>query len=122
MPLPPRLTKEIEQLESRPTVVEDGGAINLVFRSYPIPPGYNSMRTDLLVRVPLAYPDAGPDMFWTSPSLTLMGGAEPRNGNSIEVYIGERWRRFSWHTVWKPTVDNIHGYMHFIRRRLEQAC
>ncbi len=122
MALPPRLVKEIEQLELKPEITEDGSVINLVFRKFPIPPGYNSPAADLLVRIPLSYPDAGPDMFWTDPDLTLANGAVPQFGHVLETYMGQQWRRFSWHTTWKPNTDNLHGYMHFVRRRLEQAC
>jgi len=122
MALPPRLVKEVDQLELRPQITEDGSVLNLVFKDYPIPPGYNCSTADLLIRIPLAYPDAGPDMFWTSPTLTLVNGTAPKNGDLLETYIGHQWRRFSWHTIWKPTIDNLHGYMHFVRRRLEQAC
>jgi Prokaryotic E2 family E len=121
MALPPKLVKEIEQLELKPEITEDGGVINLVFRNYPIPPGYNSSAADLLVRVPLSYPDAGPDMFWTSPPLSLTSGAPPQAATAMEIYFNRQWQRFSWHTNWKPNTDNLHGYMHFIRRRLEQA-
>lgn len=123
MALPPRLAKEIEQLDVKPDVKEDGGAINLIFRNYPIPPGYSCSTADLLVRVPLAYPDAGPDMFWTSVKLTLQGGRIPQAADALEVHVNEQWRRFSWHhQPWKPSADNIHGYLQFIRQRLERAC
>src|SRR5207245_8351433 len=67
MALPPRLAKEIEQLDLKPEITEDGGVVSLIFRSFPLPHGYNRSTADLLVRVPLSYPDAGPDMFWTPP-------------------------------------------------------
>jgi hypothetical protein len=123
MALPPRLVKEIEQLdELKPDIAEDASAINLVFKDYPIPSGYNLSAADLLIRIPLSYPDAGPDMFWTSPALRLASNAAPQNADLLEMYMGQQWRRFSWHTVWKPTVDNLHGYLHFVRQRLERAC
>jgi E2/UBC family protein E len=122
MALPPRLVKEIEQLELKPEITEDGSVINLVFKNYPIPPGYSRSTADLLLRIPLSYPDAGPDMFWTSPALTLANGAAPQCGDQLETYIGQQWRRFSWHTTWRPNTDNLHSYMHFVRRRLERAC
>jgi hypothetical protein len=122
MALPPRLAKEIEQLELKPEVTEDGSVVNLVFRNYPIPPGYNRSAADLLVRIPLSYPDAGPDMFWTSPALTLANGGVPQAADSLETYINQQWRRFSWHTRWRPNIDNLHGYMNFVHRRLERAC
>lgn len=122
MALPPKLAREIQQLELKPEISEEGSAINLVFPNYPIPPGYNCFATDLLIRVPLAYPDAGPDMFWTNPALLLANGSMPQCGELIEIHIGKPWRRFSWHSSWRPNTDNLHGYLHFVRHRLERAC
>jgi hypothetical protein len=122
MALPPRLLKEVEQLELKPEITEDTSFINLVFRNYVLPPGYNLPTTDLLIRVPLSYPDGGPDMFWTNPALMLANGIAPQNGTSLETYMGQQWRRFSWHTLWKPNVDNLHAYLYFVHRRLEQVC
>src|SRR5437879_3023785 len=86
MALPPKLVKEIEQLDLKPEIMADGGVINLVFREYPISPGYNRSSVDLLIRLPLSYPDAGPDMFWTSPSLTLANGSSPQCGALLETH------------------------------------
>ncbi len=122
MAIPTKLAKELEQLELKPEVTEAEGVINLVFRDYPIPQGYNRANTDLLVRIPLSYPDSGPDMFWTSPELTLANGAAPQCGDQMQEFLGRRWRRFSWHTMWKPNISNLYGYIHFITRRLERAC
>jgi hypothetical protein len=122
MALPPKLASEIEQLDLRPEVREDGGFINLIFKDFPIPPGYNRSTADLLVRMPMAYPDAGPDMFWTIPELTLRNGAAPQAGEQLEMHVGRQWRRFSWHMAWKPNAVNLRGFMDFIRSRLERAC
>ena len=122
MAIPTRLVKELEQLESKPEIIEGDGVVNLVFRDYPIPPGYNRVHADLLVRIPLAYPDAGPDMFWTSPELTLANGAAPQNGDQMETFLGRQWRRFSWHTTWIPNSSSLYAFVHFIIRRLERAC
>lgn len=122
MSLPIRLVKELEQLELKPEITEGEGFINLIFRGYPIPPGYNRANADLLVRIPLSYPDSGPDMFWTRPELTLVNGAAPQSGDQMQVLLGRQWRRFSWHTVWTPNISNLYSYIHFIERRLERAC
>lgn len=122
MPLPPKLYKEIQALDSQPEVVSDGHLISLIFRNYPIPPGYSQATTDLLVRVPLSYPDAGPDMFWTDPDLRLMDGRSPQYGDLIETHLGKLWRRFSWHSIWRPNFDNLDCYLYFIRLGLERAC
>lgn len=122
MPLPPKLAREIAGLESKPEITEEGGVINLVFRQFPIPAGYNQPHADVLVRIPLAYPDAGPDMFWTSPQLSRQDGRPPQSAEVMESYIGQQWRRFSWHLIWKPNTDTLDSYIHFVRRGLERAC
>jgi hypothetical protein len=122
MAIPPRLAKELGELDAPPEIVEEAAAVSLIFRNFPIPPGYNRVAADLLLRIPRAYPDAGPDMFWTTSALTLADGSPPKNSEVVESLLGESWRRFSWHTNWRPNVDNLHGHIQVVRRRLEQAC
>jgi len=122
--LPPKLQKELEELSRVHPVgaSEEGDWINLIFTQFPLGDGFSTLTSDLLVRVPRSYPDAGPDMFWLDQSLTLAGGRVPQNADAIEgPYAGRRWRRFSWHRQrWNSSVDNIHGHLEFIRRRLQE--
>ncbi len=124
MALPPRLDKELEELrrEYQVDVSEEGDWINLILRDFPIGDGFNVVSSDLLVRVQRTYADAGPDMFWLDTRVTLSSGQMPQNAESIEgPYAGRNWRRFSWHRrSWNPSVDNLHGYLEFIRRRLRE--
>ena len=123
MPLPPRLEKETAELRQgfEMEVIEESDIINLVLRSFPFGDGYNRPVADLLLRIPRTYPDSGPDMFWTIPELTLASGSAPQSAESMENYIGKQWRRFSWHkSAWNPAIDNLHGYLEFIRRRLRE--
>ncbi len=120
---PPKLIKEIEDLgQTLPIeVIEEPDSIDLVFRNFDVGEGFNLPRCDLLVRMPRTYPDAGPDMFWTTPELTLANGQVPQAAEHMETYIGRRWRRFSWHRrSWNPTVDNLVGYLEFVRHRLRE--
>lgn len=122
--IPPKLQKELEELnrEHQVGVSEEGDWINLIFSQFPLGDGFSATTSDLLIRVPRSYPDAGPDMFWLDQSLTLAGGQVPQNADSIEgPYAGRKWRRFSWHRKrWNSSVDNIHGHLEFIRRRLRE--
>ena len=124
MALPPRLDKELE--ETRQTiqveVVEEPETINLVFRNFPLGTAFNPTNADLLVRLPRSYPDTGPDMFWTHPEVKLANGQVPQSSEQFETYVNRQWRRFSWHRQgWNPSVDNLHGYMEFIRKRLREG-
>ena len=123
MTLPPKLEREIAELRAtnQIEVIEDPDYINLVFGAFPLGEGYNIAASDLLLRVPRSYPDAGPDMFWVAKEVVLATGSAPQAAESIETYLGKPWRRFSWHRKsWNPTFDNLHGHMEFIRRRLRE--
>jgi hypothetical protein len=124
MAIPPRLERELTELkkEHRLQVVPDGSFINIVFVQFPLGPGYRPSASDLLVKVPLSYPDAGPDMFWTDPAVMLATGAIPQNAQAKETHIQREWRRFSWHhRRWNSVTDNLVSYLEFVRSRLRQA-
>ena len=121
--LPPRLALELEELDPSlgPEVTEEGGFVNLVFLNFATSSHYNSATTTVLVRVPLPYPDAGLDMFWTDPALLLSDGSIPKSADPTETYIGRQWRRFSWHhNGWNPAIHNLTSYIEFIRRRFNE--
>jgi E2/UBC family protein E len=122
--LPPKLEKELQELgpDHRVEVTDDGGFINLVFANFSLGEGFNKPASDLLVRVPRSYPEAGPDMFWVDVSVTLADGRPPQAADAIEgPFAGRQWRRFSWHrAVWNPSIENIHSFLEFIRRRLRE--
>ena len=123
MPLPPKLEKEIEELRSEHpniTVTEESDMINLVFPGFALGEGYSVATSDVLLRVPRSYNDAGPDMFWTGVEVTLKDGKIPQAAENIENHLGHPWRRFSWHRTWNPTCDNIHNNLEFIRKRLRE--
>jgi hypothetical protein len=121
--LPPRLDKEIQELraERQVDVIEEGDWINIVIPAFALGEGYAVTSSDLLIRVQRTYPDAGPDMFWLDVAVVLANGQLPQSADPIERYQGRDWRRFSWHRArWDPSVDNLHGYLEFIRKRLRE--
>jgi len=54
---------------------EDGSWV--VIKDFPLPPGYNYERTDVLVLLPPNYPQTPPDWFYVDDNLRLANGAEP---------------------------------------------
>jgi hypothetical protein len=124
MPLPPRLEQELNELrlQHRIEVIEEAELINLIFLGFAIGDGYTVAHSDLLLRVPRSYADAGPDMFWTIPEVLLANGQVPQAADSKELHVGREWRRFSWHrpqsSPWNPNVDNLQSNLEFIRKRL----
>jgi len=124
MALPSKLKRELDELASyNIEVSEDSDFIYLVFNGFRLGSGYSAMASDLLLKIPRSYPDAGPDMFWVDPNLTLASGQIPQSAESIEAILGKQWRRFSWHRPgngWNPTIDNLHSQIEFIQRRLRE--
>src|SRR5713226_9163514 len=123
--LPAVLVGEIDELRGDGCSVdltEAEGWANAVFHRYPVPPGYNRTATELLVRLPMSYPNGRPDMFWTDPDLLLRDGLGPQSGELIESALGKQWRRFSWHPQnSNPAVDNVRTYLEFVNSRLRKA-
>ncbi len=135
--LPPQLEGEVQSLKQRYVmdVIEEPLVINLIIRAFPTSVLYNKQTTNLLLRVPRSYPDAGLDMFWTDLDLLLVNGSTPNGAQQVEQYLsldvlqdlkGKQWRRFSWHpqfgsaSRWNPNLDNLLSYLEFVRRRFSQ--
>jgi len=127
MTLPPRLESELDELTRASyniEVVEEPDFINLVFKGFPLGPGFNMAQSDLLLMIPRAYPDAGPDMFWVDPGVMLASGQIPQSAETVEQRLNRPWRRFSWHrqgSPWNPTIDNLRGHIEFVQRRLKES-
>ena len=124
MTLPPKLEKELQELkrDHQINVSEEAAFINLVFTNFALGDGFNKPTSDLLLRIPRSYPDAGPDMFWVEVSVTLADGRLPQAAEAVEgPYAGRQWRRFSWHRRgWNPSIENIHSFLEFVCRRLRE--
>src|SRR6266508_4360451 len=86
--LPPQLEIEVAELRTAYSIdiVEEPSVINIVFRDFNTSNLYNKPRTNLLLRVPRAYPDAGLDMVWTDPELLLQDNTVPNGASAMEIY------------------------------------
>lgn len=100
----------------------DGTAL-VAIPGFPLPSGWNVPSVDVYFLVPLGYPVARPDCFWTDASLRLLGGSMPANtgSNSGHGLSSEKlW--FSWHaSTWNPSLDDLLTYSHLIRTRLRDV-
>lgn len=126
--LPPQLHADIESLREDGFSIEarrdaPGGArIYILISDYSLPRGWNKTRTMLLIIADVSYPNSKLDMFWTEVDLKLQDGRVPQAGDAIENYLGQQWRRFSWHVQqWNPAVDNLRTYLGTVDARLQQA-
>lgn len=111
----------LDSLDYSYTLEVSDGFVNVVLADFPTP-GLDLRRVDLLLRLPMGFPDATPDMFWLSPALTANGAAIP--GTEVtENHFGRAWQRWSRHIggQWRPGVDNLETYLAYVRRALAIA-
>jgi hypothetical protein len=98
---------------------QPGGWQFLVIQDFALPAGFQPNRVDLLVKLPPAFPDAAPDMFWVSPPVAAPNGCVPR-ASAVEQLLEKEWQRFSWHLApgaWKPGVATIRDYLRCVVAR-----
>lgn len=91
----------------------------LVISGYKLPGAFQPDGVDLLVKLPPAFPDAAPDMFWIHPAVKTAAGTLPR-ATSIESLLGKEWQRFSWHLAggaWQPGTSTLRDFMRCIAAR-----
>ena len=101
----------------------EGNMISLVIFGVELPSGYQPLTVDLLLRLPLQFPQAPPDMFWTDPAVTYDGGGMPPATELREMHMDRSWQRWSRHfgmSHWRPGVDDLRSYMTLIRSTLER--
>jgi len=123
--LPEQLVEEVKALRKEGysiDAIEADGWAYVIFHEYVVPSGYTRRATELLLKIPMSYPNGRPDMFWTSEDLKLKDGRIPQNADLIESVQGTSWRRFSWHPQnWNPGVDNLRTYLEFVNNRLAKG-
>ncbi|MFA5015532.1 MAG: E2/UBC family protein [Actinomycetota bacterium] len=122
--LPAQLVDEVKALcEGGLTanLIESDGMANVEIINYPVPSKhFNKTSIGLLLRLSLSYPNGKPDMFWVDEDFVLKDGKVPNGAKEIEIWLGRRRRRFSWHlkTNWNPGTDNLLTYLEFVNSRL----
>ncbi len=99
------------------------GSLGINIPNFPLPPGWNHSKIGIYFVLPVGYPIAQPDCFWTEDSLRLAGGPTPKNAQvQIAPFDTEPKLWFSWHaTPWDPNRDNLTTYARIIADRLRHA-
>jgi len=101
---------------------QTGGEVHLIIHNFPLPPHYVPRTCDLLLKLPAGFPNANPDMFWTSPIVRLANGESPVAANVTEVYNGRAWQRWSRHsTSWRAGIDNLRSKIRSVKTELDQG-
>lgn len=107
-------------------VTPEAGLVCVVIRGFRLPQGYVPETTDLLLRLPPAFPDAQPDMYWCDPPVRLAStSGYPVAADQFEPHLGRNWQRFSRHLpagVWQPGRDTLESYLALIRADLTRQA
>ena len=112
-------TKE-HYIDSTIQCLPDGSSL-IQIPNVDLPNGWNQSKTTIWFVIPLGYPVAKPDCFWTDRELRLNNGLMPMNTalNPMPNGANELW--FSWHaTKWNPNTDNLLTYIHMSETRLRE--
>lgn len=114
------MLREADLDPSRATLhPEAGGWSFLIVSDYRLPDGFQPNAVQLLVKLPPAFPDSAPDMFWIYPAVKTSAGSLPRS-TSMERVMEKDWQRFSWHLVpgtWKPGSSTLRDFLRCISAR-----
>jgi hypothetical protein len=105
--------------------VVDGANKGIILQNFNLPAErFNVPTANILIVLPGLYPDAPPDMFYSSPQLKLAAtGALPRATEATLSFQGQSWQRWSRHnTEWRPGIDGISTMLKRVEHALEVAA
>lgn len=85
------------------------GSVHLEVRSVPLPSGWNTEVSSILVVLPGTFPDARPSGFYAPNDLNFAVGDV---GGGQHDVAGRRWRHFCWQVqTWDPARDTLWKYV-----------
>jgi hypothetical protein len=120
-----RVRQEIELLKTQHPDLQHGDQLDWVLiPELVLPAGrFNKALTRLMFRIPVGYPQTGPDNFFLDADLRLKDGTNPpafnagSQSSSGPAPIQGEWGWFSWHPQsWRPAAtieggDNLVGFV-----------
>ena len=120
---------ESDLLRNRYGLVEFGENGDwVVLKEFPLPDGWNTESTEILVLIPPGYPATPPDNFFVPNGLRTSIGGMPQNFSENQSILGESWAQFSFHSQeWNPSNDITKGdslltFMLAVERRLKEGA
>jgi len=106
------------------SVVQEGNQTGIILKALKLPIGkFNCEAADILVLLPIGYPDCAPDMFYASPHLTLnCTGQIPKACTAQHTYAGRVWQRWSRHNnAWRSGIDGLRTMLARVQTALAEA-
>lgn len=106
------------------TLASEANMTCLVLHGFPLPTGFDSEKSDLLLRLQTGYPDLPPDMWWFDPPARRIDGKPIPATESVENYLGRSWQRWSRHLSagqWRSGIDGLENFLALVRKELEKS-
>ena len=100
-------------------LIPEQGSVHLILQNIPFSEKFNPRFADILIMIPVGYPTAPLDMFWTFPEITLANGAAPETTEMRQEFHGKNWQRWSRHGAWRPGVDNLRTFIKAMRKEID---
>ena len=124
-----RIMQEIEMLTEKYSSLQNGENLDwMMIPDFPLPEGWNTKKTKLLILIPPTYPHTAPDNFYVESSLRLTNGELPASySEGSKVPVGDSWGCFSWHSEkWGPSDnlregDNLLSFIKSVNIRLREG-
>lgn len=124
-----RVREEIELLKMQFPELRHGDQLDWVLiPELVLPHGrFNKVSTNVLFKIPVGYPQTGPDNFFVDAGVRLKDGSNPpafnpgSQSSSGPAPVEGDWGWFSWHPqAWRPAAtieggDNLSGFVRSIR-------
>jgi hypothetical protein len=96
----------------------------LLIYEYPIPRGFTARLTTLALEIPLTYPGAQIDMFYTSPRLALASGRAIDRTQVSATILGTGFNGWSRHrgaqSPWNPESDNVKTHLALVESAISK--
>lgn len=93
----------------------DGERRWLLIYDYPVPVGFTVQHVLLALEIPLTYPGAQIDMFYTNPPLALKSGRAIDRTQASATILGMPFNGWSRHrgaqSKWNPASDNVSTHL-----------
>lgn len=97
------------------------GGVHLILKNFPFPETYLPRQSDVLIMIPVGYPNAQLDMFWTYPEVKLADGNVPVTTEHRQEFHEKIWQRWSRHGPWRPSKDNLMTFISSIKSELQKG-
>lgn len=102
-------------------VIRNTNDVHIILKDYQFPEVYDPRQSNLLIILPVGYPNAKLDMFWTYPDVKLATGNWPLSSNVHQDFHGKGWQRWSRHINWRSGIDNLRSFVTSVQREIARG-